>query len=40
MSIPGFTFIGAGIQTPAVNAMFLRLVPQEGLTKIQGINQR
>lgn len=31
--------IGAGVQTPAVNAIFPQLVPQENLTKIQGINQ-
>jgi DHA3 family macrolide efflux protein-like MFS transporter len=31
--------IGAGIQTPAVNAIYPQLVPQEGLAKIQGINQ-
>lgn len=31
--------IGAGIQTPAVNAIFPQLVSQDKLTKIQGINQ-
>lgn len=31
--------IGAGVQTPAVNAIFPQLVPKENLTKIQGINQ-
>ncbi|MGI6557857.1 MAG: MFS transporter [Limnochordia bacterium] len=31
--------IGSGIQTPAVNAIFPQLVPQEGLTRVQGINQ-
>lgn len=31
--------IGAGIQAPAVNAIFPQLVPQAKLTKIQGINQ-
>jgi DHA3 family macrolide efflux protein-like MFS transporter len=31
--------IGAGIQTPAVNALFPQIVPQEKLTKVQGINQ-
>ena len=31
--------IGAGVQTPAVNAIYPQLVPQEGLTKIQGLNQ-
>lgn len=30
---------GAGVQTPAVNAIFPQLVPQDQLTKIQGINQ-
>ena len=31
--------IGAGIQTPAVNAIFPQIVPREGLTKVQGVNQ-
>ncbi|AEG59950.1 MFS transporter [Desulforamulus ruminis] len=31
--------IGAGIQTPAVGAIYPQLVPQEHLTKVQGINQ-
>jgi DHA3 family macrolide efflux protein-like MFS transporter len=31
--------IGAGIQTPAVAALFPQLVPQEKLTRVQGINQ-
>ena len=31
--------IGAGIQTPAVGAIYPQLVPQESLTKVQGINQ-
>lgn len=31
--------LGAGIQTPAVNAIYPQLVPQEKLTKIQGIHQ-
>ncbi len=31
--------IGAGIQTPAVNAIYPQLVPQEKLARIQGINQ-
>jgi DHA3 family macrolide efflux protein-like MFS transporter len=31
--------LGAGVQTPAVNAMYPQLVPKERLTKIQGINQ-
>lgn len=31
--------IGAGIQTPAVNAIFPQLVSPDKLTKIQGINQ-
>lgn len=30
--------IGAGIQTPAVHAIFPQLVPREKLTRIQGIN--
>lgn len=31
--------IGAGIQMPAVSAIYPQLVPQEQLTKVQGINQ-
>lgn len=31
--------IGAGLQTPAVGAIYPQLVPMESLTKIQGINQ-
>lgn len=31
--------IGAGIQMPAVNAIYPQLVPQDRLTKVQGINQ-
>lgn len=31
--------IGAGIQTPAVSAIYPQLVPEEKLTKVQGINQ-
>lgn len=30
---------GAGIQSPAVNAIYPQIVPKENLTKIQGINQ-
>lgn len=31
--------VGAGIQMPAVNAIYPQLVPQENLTRVQGINQ-
>lgn len=31
--------LGAGIQTPAVGAIFPQLVPQKQLTRVQGINQ-
>lgn len=31
--------IGAGIQTPAVSAIYPQLVPEEQLTRVQGINQ-
>lgn len=31
--------IGAGIQTPAVNAIYPQLVPPDGLTRVQGVNQ-
>jgi len=30
---------GAGVQTPAVNAIYPQLAPEERLTKIQGVNQ-
>lgn len=31
--------IGAGVQMPAVNALYPQIVPQEKLTKVQGMNQ-
>lgn len=31
--------IGAGIQTPAVSAIYPQIVPIESLTKVQGVNQ-
>lgn len=31
--------IGAGVQTPAVTAIFPQIVPKEELTRVQGINQ-
>ncbi|QRX63544.1 MFS transporter [Dysgonomonadaceae bacterium zrk40] len=31
--------VGAGIQMPAVNAIYPQLVPQENLIRVQGINQ-
>ncbi|MGI6451492.1 MAG: MFS transporter [Desulfitobacteriia bacterium] len=31
--------LGAGIQTPAVSALFPQIVPKDKLTKVQGINQ-
>jgi len=31
--------IGAGIQIPAVSALFLQIVPMDQLTRVQGINQ-
>ncbi len=31
--------VGAGVQTPAVGAIFPQLVPAEDLTRVQGINQ-
>ena len=31
--------LGAGVQTPAVNAIYPQLVPEGRLTKVQGINQ-
>lgn len=34
-----FRSVGAGIQTPAVAALFPQLVPMEHLTRVQGINQ-
>lgn len=31
--------LGAGVQTPAVSAIYTQIVPREKLTKIQGLNQ-
>jgi DHA3 family macrolide efflux protein-like MFS transporter len=31
--------LGAGVQMPAVNAVFPQIVPKEKLTKLQGVNQ-
>lgn len=31
--------VGAGVQTPAVGAIYPQLVPQDQLTRVQGINQ-
>jgi DHA3 family macrolide efflux protein-like MFS transporter len=31
--------IGSGIQAPSVNAVYPQLVPPEGLTRVQGVNQ-
>jgi len=31
--------LGAGVQAPAVNAIYPQLVPPEGLTRVQGVNQ-
>jgi len=39
LAISAVRSLGAGIQTPAVNAIFPQLVPREGLARIQGINQ-
>lgn len=39
MAISLIRSIGAGIQMPAVNALYPQIVPQEKLTKVQGINQ-
>ncbi|HHX73726.1 MAG TPA: MFS transporter [Firmicutes bacterium] len=39
LAVAAVRSLGAGIQTPAVNAIYPQLVPQENLTRIQGINQ-
>lgn len=39
LAISFFRSIFAGIQAPAINAMFPQIVPAERLTKVQGINQ-
>ena len=35
----GVRSLGAGVQTPAVSAIYPQLVPKKHLTKVQGINQ-
>lgn len=39
LAVSAVRSIGAGIQTPAVNAVFPQLVAKDKLTKVQGINQ-
>ncbi|MGI6004974.1 MAG: MFS transporter [Christensenellales bacterium] len=39
LAVSAVRSVGAGIQTPAVGAIYPQLVPQEHLTKAQGINQ-
>lgn len=39
MVVSAIRSLGAGIQTPAVNALYPQIVPMEKLTKVQGINQ-
>lgn len=39
LAVSFFRSICAGIQTPAVNALYPQVVPLEKLTKVQGINQ-
>lgn len=39
LAVSAVRSIGAGIQTPAVNAIYPQLVPKENLTKVQGVNQ-
>ena len=39
LTISAVRSIGADIQTPAAGAIYPQLVPQEHLTKVQGINQ-
>lgn len=39
LAVSAIRSLGAGIQTPAVNAIFPQLVPREGITRIQGVNQ-
>jgi len=39
LAVSAIRSLGAGIQTPAVNAIFPQLVPRERITRIQGVNQ-
>lgn len=39
LAVLAFRSIGAGIQTPAVNAIYPQITPQDKLVKVQGINQ-
>lgn len=39
LAVSAVRSLGAGIQTPAVGAIFPQLVPQDKLTRMQGINQ-
>jgi DHA3 family macrolide efflux protein-like MFS transporter len=39
LAVAAVRSVGAGIQMPAVSAIFPQLVPMEHLTKVQGINQ-
>jgi DHA3 family macrolide efflux protein-like MFS transporter len=39
LAVSAVRSLGAGIQTPAVSAIYPQLVPSEKLTKVQGLNQ-
>ena len=39
LAVSAVRSIGAGIQTPAVNAIYPQLVPADQLTRVQGLNQ-
>ena len=39
LAVSAVRSVGGGIQAPAVAAIYLQLVPQEHLTRVQGINQ-
>lgn len=39
LAISAVRALGSGVQTPAVNAIYPQLVPPEGLTRVQAVNQ-
>ena len=39
LAVSAVRALGSGVQTPAVNAIYPQLVPPEGLTRVQAVNQ-
>lgn len=39
LAISAVRALGSGVQSPAVNAIYPQLVPPEGLTRVQAVNQ-